>query len=297
VAALIAILSGIGIIAINEMWESNIRKATIAESAQLATALSMAYDDVQFYPRLDLLNRSQANVLLNAGGTGFGVERVYPGLDYYGFVGVGAADPSGTRLLNRVLEGWRGTYMGMSATRDRSSRGGRSGIVRMRLPQLVGSRVNDQDISVVDWPADVYGQPYLLYQLVTIILPDGRRLARFIERESEEADFLNAVVSYGANGFPGGNERTNDEAFIQQMEAGALYVAGDAFGDEAHFTLRTANATQPNLRLSATVTLSQVLFTLSRLPPGATQPQVNNAIQTGEVGLIDRGTDDIVYRF
>lgn len=280
VAAMIALLSGIGIFAINEMYNSNIRKVTIAECAQLATALSIAEQDLQFYPRFNYFNRSKN--LITFGST----TEVVPRLDYYGFL---SSTPA---ILLRIQDNWKGPYMGVSATRNRSSRGQSGGLIQVRLPDM--TPFQGQDISLVDWPADVYGQPYLLMQLKSVIV-GGSVIPSFIERESEEGDFRNSIISYGKNGVPGGNENTDANFIASTLLPGALYVKGDTVaGGPAKFTIRTATATDPNLRLENNTAVHTNF--LKALSVQSTNPTIYN-VDAGRVGMIDTGSDDNIFEF
>lgn len=283
---MIALLSGIGIFAINEMYNSNVRKVTIAECHQIASALSFAEQDLQFYPRFNHLNRSKN--LITFGST----TEVTPRLDYFGFL------TSNPTILTRIQDGWTGPYFGASATRDRSSRGSSSGIISVRLPDISTAFQGQQpeSLSLVDWPADPYGNPYMLLVLKSVVQPGGVIIPSFVERESEEGDFRNAVISYGKNGIPGGNENLTDQAFFDRLSAGRLYLEGDQVvaGGPAKYTMRTAGATDPRFRLENGSPFHGDF--LQALSVQATTPGQYD-IETGQVGMIDRGSDDIIFDF
>ncbi|MBI3737182.1 prepilin-type N-terminal cleavage/methylation domain-containing protein [Candidatus Sumerlaeota bacterium] len=290
VAALIALLSGIAIFSINEFYNNNIRKAVIGEANQLATALSFAHDDVQFFPRLQYLNAPRSLIFVTPCTGVQSATEVLPGMDYYGFL------PGGTpATFSRINAGWSGPYMGVSMTRNRSSRGSRSGMVKMRLPDvyysLSGCTTQDK-YSIVDWPADVWGNPYVLYQMKSGTDVNGFRIPVFIDRETEEGDYLNAVVSYGKNKFPGGNTETT-VAQANTLMNGALYVVGDAIvpGSGVDFTLRVISsnpAIASNLKLNDPVVWQSVVDSLKVVGPNC---------QTGWVGMKDECSDDIIYEF
>jgi prepilin-type N-terminal cleavage/methylation domain-containing protein len=293
VAALISLLSGIAIFSINTFYNNSIRKAVIGETHQLATGLSFAHDDVQFFPRFNFLNAPPSLVLFNEATNLPDNNSVVSSLDYYGFLYPGGVIP----ILERIQTGWSGPYMGVSQTRDRSNRGGRSGIVKMRLPDVF---LDYPSYSVVDWPADVWGNPYVFYQLRSGIDTSGNLIPEFIENQSEAGDFMTAVVSYGANRIPGGNDKTGippdgtpgDELTLL---AGALYIEGDDLGGIAHFTLRVCT---PDSRINPIYQLINNtpvhLAVLDSLrwpnPPGPN-------IDAGQVGMLDDGNDDIIYNF
>jgi hypothetical protein len=64
--------------------------------------------------------------------------------------------------------------MAVTPARQGATRVGQSGIVRMRLPELAerGITVGGSDISIVNWPADPFGNPWVLY-LLKASIEDG----------------------------------------------------------------------------------------------------------------------------
>lgn len=313
VAALIALLSGIAIFSINEFYNNNIRKAVIGEVNQIATAASFANDDLQFFPKLHLLS-DPASVIFKDPATGLqNPNQVIPGIDYFGFI-PGGQPPQLTKLQN----GWRGPYMGMSMTRDRSSRGSRSGIVKMRLPDVYFdpsiSNATREALSLVDWPADVWGNPYVFYQLRSSADVGGNLLPEFVDQLGENADYLNAIVSYGKNGYPGGNDMTPGDPTqgpsatnaAGTLFAGALYVRRDALGTGAHFTLKVATSDPaivatipPNLLLhNGTTYHFDVLNGLKfDETPYLPLPVNQSDCSQGLIGMLEDCNDDIVYEF
>jgi hypothetical protein len=225
-------------------------------------------------------------MLLNVGGGGYGQSQVIPFPDYMGFI------PGGTGLLTRMQQNWSGPYMGMSSARVGSNRG-RGGIVQVRLSDVTPQTIDGDDISVVPWPADPYGQPYVVYQLRAALF-GATQVAEFTEIETEIPDLLNAVVSYGRNGFPGGNEFTSPLFADATLIPGALFVVGDLIGTGAAFTMKSAAATNPDLRLvnggAQQITIQESLRPGRGLSVEPTQAQID----AGEVGVIDRTSDDII---
>jgi len=310
VAALIALLSGIAIFSINEFYNNNIRKAVIGEVNQIATGASFANDDLQFFPKLHLLSDPPSAIFKDPATGLQNSNQVIPGIDYFGFI-PGGQPPQLTKLQN----GWRGPYMGMSMTRDRSSRGSRSGIVKMRLPDVYHdpsiTNATREELSVVDWPADVWGNPYVFYQLRSSADVGGNLIPQFVTQLGEPADYLNAIVSYGKNGIPGGNDATPGDPGLgatgevgDLLLDGALFVRGDEYGDEAHFTLRVAvdnPAIDPRLKLINTDGTTGVHFEVLRsLKFDASSYGIvlpDTPCSEGLVGMLDPCNDDIVYEF
>ena len=257
VSSMIAVLSGIAIFAVAEMYERNVRKATIVDLAQLATSLSFAEQDLLFYPRLDLLGQIEDVISPNP---------VF--LDYMGFL-------SGNPLV-RGRE-WTGPYAAASQVRT-----GQKGLVLMGIPGLTVS---------VPWPSDIWGRPYVLFQLR---LNSAGELS-FIESEAEYGSpslILNAIVSYGKNGIPGGNENMfPEDAFAQQrLIPTALYVEGDLLGVGAAFTLKTARTgNSPALQMPLPARLLDLRLEI--FDPASFDPAL------GQVGMRDPGSDDIVFEF
>lgn len=329
VATLISLLSGIALFSINEMYIRNIRKVSVADAYQLATALSIAENDLIFFPRLNYLRQPNELVLVDETSvnafshtTSSTPEAILPGLDYWGMLS------SDTPVKLRVLSKWEGPYMGVSQARQDSNRGGQSGIVKMRLPDLAelsaqGASLNGDPLpSVVDWPADPFGNPYILYQLKAVIDPGAQvNIPLFLENPSDDPSFRNMVVSYGRNNVPGGNENTSLDFRENVLFPGALYVEGDPYNGvagvpdgPADFTLKIIGTADiaadietrfPNVGLileneTTSVlgadTTSQHYLILRSLSLEATDPG-NFDPDAGQVGVIDDGSDDIILEF
>lgn len=337
VSALIALLSGIALFSINEMYIRNIRKVSVAEAFQLATALSIAENDLDFYPKLNFLTQPRDLVLLDGpvqppwDETGFSFttapDRCMPAIDYWGFL------RGDNAYLLRILDKWDGPYMGVSQARQESNRGAQSGVVKMRIPNLAGVLINGADISIVNWPADPFGNPYLLYQLKTHI-EGSSNIPYFLEKPDEAATYKNMIVSYGRNRFPGGNDRTA-QAFGQSiLMPGALFVEGDPFppvdGLSADYTLKVIDRrfiSGPARSADQTTADAAAMATIEGVPGGnqlllrndpaavlasdATSPHFrvlrslslesadpgNHDEAAGQVGIVDSGSDDIILEF
>lgn len=339
VSTLIALLSGIALFSINEMYIRNIRKVSFAEAFQLATALSIAENDLDFYPKLNYLRQPKELILMeettmNVFTHSLNPNRTVPSLDYWGHLRANSA------LTLRIISNWGGPYMGVSQARQDSNRGAQSGIVKMRLPYLAESLATingavTPNVSVVDWPADPFGNPYLLYQFKAVIDPTfAVNIPLFLEDPSDEASFRNMIVSYGRNNFPGGNENTSQGYGNNTLLPGALYVDSDVYDDlypndeTADFTLKLIDmrtitgparsaadealddaimaaieTRDPRLLLSndpnavATQDTNSQHYLVLRSFSINTMDSGNFQVETGQVGVIDTGSDDIVLEF
>jgi prepilin-type N-terminal cleavage/methylation domain-containing protein len=174
VASLIAIFAGLAVFSITAELERNKQKAAIAEARNIATALSFAYDDLGYFPKIGLLQFNQYNVLDFLIGTGFDA------IEYHGY--------SVGNLENKVKSSWKSTYMA-----------GPGADKRAKFHYTSGRALE------IDWPADPWGNPYVAYFVKTIPSPSVGTPPRqaFIQGPGERANFCAGVVSYGRNAVPG----------------------------------------------------------------------------------------------
>lgn len=305
VSALIALLSALAVFSIQQFYTTNVRKACIGELNRLYTALEFAHQDLAFYPKLSYLNSSREQVLFDQASQTYTGNSVIAHLDYYGFLPGGAANP----VQARVNAFWSGPYFGMSQARGKSNRGLASGLVTVRLADVwEATNGIDPNMSRVQWPADPWGNPYVVYQLRTEIVGGGAgRAGVFIGDAGQQADYLNAIVSYGPNKIPGGNIATG-EPLRSQLKAGALYTDLDPLGGLSGLVLYTMKSANPvvaqQYRLETTFNANhQPVFDSLNSLAMAVALQNNDivaqdaAIQAGDVGMLDPGTDDIVVQF
>lgn len=176
VAALIAIFAGLAIFNVVEQLNREKEKAALAEARSIATAMSFAYDDMGFFPRLCFLR--------------FGVEEFKKiiaddnlptdAIEYFGY-------PSAT-MASRINKDWGDKYMAGSMPDKYAT---------MNIATSVG-------IKDYEWPIDPFRQPYVAY-LVKIETPPGGSQAeiKFLEKFGEKADYFAGIVSYGRNKVPG----------------------------------------------------------------------------------------------
>jgi prepilin-type N-terminal cleavage/methylation domain-containing protein len=197
IAALIALLSGIAIFAIQQTVQSTKRKATLPDMRSMADAMTNAHYDLGFFPkpcflyeslgRLDLLAVENGWVTLPNNTKGLGIS---PDFDAMGF---DWSNMSGLQV-RRVVRNWKGAYHNSPEGRSVVSPG--PGYVSaMRMP-------SDPDLLLL-WPSDPWGNPYCVYLLKTWI-ENGQPSIDWIQTPYEEANYLAIVVSYGRNMIPGG---------------------------------------------------------------------------------------------
>ncbi len=210
VGAMIALFAGMAIINIQQSFQSNLRKITMAETHQIATALSFAHQDISIFPKFCFLDDS-LNVLLQAPPVG----DIPFDFDYMGFALEGQR--------GRIMEEWNGGYFAMSQTR-RNVAQGTGGITEVILPY---------SNETVSWPADPWGNPYVLY----LLFMNSRGQVDFIFEPSQDPDFAASVVSYGPNRTVGGLPRAEiDSADLEALKAYRLYV-----NDRAPFRMLGVN--------------------------------------------------------
>ena len=207
VGALISLFAGLAVIGIQEQFENNLRKATIAETRTIATALDMAYADVGFFPKICFLDDSKEILRFDSDTKLGDPTQVF---NFMHNLGV-----STTSLTLRITTNWRGPYISPASYRTSTAQG-RGGARPMQFNEPGFSGVNSQ----YDWPLDPYNNPYLLY--ILDIEPDAGSSLLFASapgtiRNQEQGvgspvnsdpnytgTFVNAVVSYGPNNVPGG---------------------------------------------------------------------------------------------
>jgi len=323
VAAVIAIMAGIAIFNIQEFYQSSVRKGTIGESSQIGTAVSMARDDLGFFPKLNYLVLPASLITRASNGL------LRADFDYMGFFNsISGGNPNNAAPpdLNAhwISERWQTMgYAAMSQARNRISQG-RGGIVRVRLPSGKGGKTSDnRDIgqdalsdSLVDWPADPWGNPYVLYLLRVEKKPAaGTPAWRFVTSLNEPPDFAVSVVSYGPNGVPGStweakpgnpwgaNQGRPLNVVTPQQRDARLFKDGDDYAGPAKFTMPlptgywydnpSSDQAAYLARLRTKIISGQWL---SDFPP----PTVDLAVGSGQIeirGILDNGSDDIVFKF
>lgn len=204
VGALIALFSSLAVFGVQQQFNSNIRKAAIGESRNIASALDFANLDTSIFPRLCWLPESRDGLDFIRQRDGL---QVFTAGDIYG-------RPVAPAIAGETLRNtWEGPYFALSQSRRGVSQG-RTGVVSMAFAQF-----NNNSLTY-DWPSDPYGTPYTVYMLDIDLSSNQLRFVtdRDINDVSrndptEKGNFVNAIVSYGLNLTPGGDERTERGGF------------------------------------------------------------------------------------
>lgn len=201
VGALIALFSGLAVFNITTQLQINKQKASSAECRSLVTALAFAQQDLGYFPKLCFLNMSTASLMpmLNPPDTSTKPPNLY-GLEYHSYPV--SMDAQGAKLIKM----WKGPYGGFSQDR--------------RVKMTIKPEVSGDKSAELDWPADPFGNPYVVYLIKTKQVGSAL-VQKFIEGAGEDPNYFAAVVSYGRNRVPGlGNDFT-----VPQMQARLPYRA------------------------------------------------------------------------
>lgn len=315
VGALLALFAGIAIINISEMYNNNLRKATIGEAKNLATACAMAQQDLGFIPKFNYLTQPKQLITTDD-------SQIRGDFDYQGFINYLGAESSVLPSTLSITDQFNARgYFAMTQSRGGLNRG-RGGVVKVRLASgASGGGQNSVEDSLVDWPADPWGNPYVLYQLKTNKGGEGPAW-RFIEKFNEPADYMIAVVSYGPNGVPGTvwEKRRADSAYGQgvgrnlpwartdELRRARLFVDGDQVvpNGRARFTMPRPesyfwdgdNDSVAGLRtwiVKGPDPASADLGVWGTIFPTEGLEQSGGGLEIR--GILDAGSDDIVYVF
>jgi prepilin-type N-terminal cleavage/methylation domain-containing protein len=288
VAALLAIFAGIAIFGARQMYNHNRRKAMFDETRQIGAALSLARDDLGFFPRIYLLDFPLSMVSYQTANNN--VKMVRPAFDTYGMYS--SVGPQANMIANQ----WRGPYMPFSSSKGAINFASKA-FVKMRLSDREFQSFkgpNGEDLSVVSWPTDTWNNPYVFYEiysdpkLVSTANPAGLRLIR---TPTEIGNYFTAVVSYGPNRFPGGIREEKQTPGVavptttvaQALISVGLYVQGDLAGGNAEYTLKSFTSAYPDALID-----------------NAFIERVGRSLQTGNPlvpGILDPDSDDIIWRF
>lgn len=307
VAALIALFSGLAVIAVQQQYRSNIRKATIAETRNIASALDFAALDTNVFPKLCWLTESREGMAfvsnLVSGGNS--------SLIVYGALDINSRNVD-AQTAARFQNLWKGPYFSLSQTRAGAAQG-RGGFVYMTIPSLANTGGADNPASVnsqggIRWPSDPYYNPYVVYML-DIVDPNLASSPLAFVNEAAPADptrkgnFVNAVVSYGSNRYPGGLEDVRGDF-------GPISAGNAAANDvgQGPYSLRlyrgAPNFTPANKGFPTYTMLSSGEYNRNRanvwgrrftgFVAGGLVAQDPNGVA---VGITDPASDDVIFEF
>jgi len=292
VGALIALFSSLAIFGVQQQFRSNTRKAVIGETRNIAAALEFANLDTTVFPKLCWLTESRE-------GLDFLENQI--GINPFFSVDVSnRTDVSQLSFVSNVRDNWEGPYFALSQTRSGLAQG-RGGFVYMLLEDLPASGPNDlSSPGGLRWPSDPYNNPYVVYMLNLEDEFNPNSGLIFVtqdpdtQRANAKGNYVNAVVSYGPNHFPGGEE----------FEAGAPFgpVAGQPIDAEGQgpWSMRLYTGVQdfrPETKGIITYRYRPASeFSSERANVWSRNFGTANLPPSG-IGISDPGADDVVFEF
>ncbi|MCC6546320.1 type II secretion system protein [Candidatus Sumerlaeota bacterium] len=327
VGALIALFSGLAIFGVQQQFRSNTRKAAIGESRQIATALEFANMDTSIFPKLCWLAESNEGLLYFGGLINSGSPRlpfIFSDINSR----LATNPPAANAFGGGVERNWKGPYFAMSQGRAGVAQG-RGGFVYMLIPELQGfdaTNPNNVDSSEgLRWPADPYNNPWVVYMMDIDRSDPARPFLKFVNEKSGaspaiKGDFVNAVVSYGNNHYPGGTEDVrmdfgtvpgNDtnvavdgnNAWGLRLYKGSVGYRPTTKGYITHTYLRGGTGVNGDTEFTrARANIWSRKFALDNI--GLFSGGINSLPNDGKnngaasvVGITDSGSDDIVFEF
>lgn len=294
VGALIALFSSLAIFGVQQQFRSNLRKAAIGESRQIAQALDFANLDTSIFPKLCFLTESREGLdfLTSQLGLPTGNVAVYATAD------INARNVPGFVQGDRIRQKWNGPYFALSQSRTGVAQG-RGGWVYMILPDLpvTGPNSLTGPQEGIRWPADPWNNPYVVYML-DVDNSTNPSVLRFVnERPANETNptpkgnFANAVVSYGPNHYPGGDEfAPGDFGVVPGGDAAASAAGAGEFG------LRLYKGF-PNFKPANRSVVTHTLLTSSEYTSARASIWSRDFNNSGRIGITDIGSDDVIFEF
>jgi len=275
IALVISILSGIAVFNIQTFVDNNKRKATIGEVRQLSQAISFARDDIGYLPKLCFLTESRFSPrLASTDGVG-NITGFHPDFQIYG---------ANFATINPTVPLWKGPYMGVATARGGAAQGvGGIAFVETNDPSG-GALPRPPEGGVLVWPADSFGNPYVVYAMKWEFDSGlGRYRRELISQNSvdyaEAPNATLAVVSYGRNRFPGGGDSAAP-GDITSRNALRLYTESTATPPPP--------TPAPKFRMLNHPELTQAMADVwdDDMGLGANVP-----------GIIQAGSDDVIFEF
>jgi type II secretory pathway pseudopilin PulG len=241
VASLIALFSGLAMFGVQQMLKNSKLKAVIGETREVGSSLLFAHQDIGFYPAIGFLSYNK-DLISNR----------------YGWALIDSMGLAITSLrMQHTYDKWGGPYFGASPNRNQTSTRYKS-IVTMHF---------DRGPFDIDWPADQWGNPYVLYLFKYISKTDTWD---FVQTSGEEPNFWAAIVSYGPDGVPG----------------------SPAGGDTVASLLSTRLFYQDDLRAPLFRALTLTDYNNTRRERYSFK-QINP--NDARIGIVDAGSDDLIY--
>lgn len=215
VAALLAIFASIAVINIATVYRENQRKTVVGELRQFREAVGFSLQDVNLVPKLNFLTQSRIGIIDPA--SPIGQERVTEDFAMYGHT-------IPDRRRRQYVDNWNGGYISVGRPLEQTepSALGRAGYVRMQIGSGVVNPINpNSGNNVVAWPADLWGNPYVVYMLQV----DLNGNVTFVQTPYEDTNYALDFVSYGPDGVPGSYTLPNVEppAEVTRKEGQRLY--------------------------------------------------------------------------
>jgi len=295
VGALIALFSSLAVFGVQQQFRSNLRKATIGETRQISQSLDFANLDTSLFPKLCWLTEGDEGMALI--GNQFGsTSAFFSRADIYGRRPTSSATATVSFGLG-IQEQWNGPYFALSQSRAGVAQG-RGGFVYMLFPDLPtvgGNNPGDPTASGFRWPADPYNSPYAVYML-DLDLSTATPQIQFVTEDAlsftRKGNYVNAVVSYGPNQFPGGADEFAKPPFAVSGGPAYAQTGGDPW-DRRLYKGRPG-VTDRGVITFTYLTTAEFSGAEGRRRASAWSRDFDVTVGTG---ISDIGSDDIVFEF
>jgi prepilin-type N-terminal cleavage/methylation domain-containing protein len=299
VGVLISLFSSLAVIAVQQQFESNKRKATIGEARQIATALEFANLDTGIFPKLCFLTESRqgleflSNELFPAVNPSIRFLALFGSLDIYSR----QTPNTNEALAGRVYNQWNGPYFALASGR-RGFAQGRGGYSYMLLPDLPVAGPNTPTGGLgLRWPTDPNNNPYMVYMLDLENSVNGVPRLQFVEGAtvggdvSRKGNYVNAIVSHGRNQYPGGEPVPDDDNPSNRNAMLNLRLYEEVPG-------ATKGVPTFRLRVRTEYTTQRANIWTARFAQANGVPlPIRPGGITSTVGIADPTSDDIVFEF
>jgi prepilin-type N-terminal cleavage/methylation domain-containing protein len=261
VAALIAIFAGLAVFNIVEELQREKSKAATAETRSIATAMSFAYQDLSWFPKLCFLKYGLRD-LANLQQTESLTQNSYECYDHP----VNVAAIAKTWSVNKYLAG--------------------------SMPDKYCKMTINDPNKAYDWPRDPFNHPYTEY-FIKMKKPTGggNPYPTWIETAGDKADYFAGIVSYGRNGVPGlrdVNVEPDQTKFTDTSLRAAARLYTPVAGQPRNFTMLPA--TKFADQGPGWPPIDTPLGAFLGVQPGT-------AASLTDPGIREVGSDDVYYEF